>query len=92
MGIYQKSRQKLLEEALGSISCDGQKPSVCFLRKKRKLGDCHLTVDDQLLRHKFLQALPPTTRVSLSAFIIWLQTISLNLQTRYTRIQRSTTK
>ena len=33
--IYQKSRQKLLEEPLGSISLDGQKPSVCFLRIKR---------------------------------------------------------
>ena len=34
VGIYQKSRQKLLEEAIGSISSDGQKPSVCFLRIK----------------------------------------------------------
>ena len=34
VGIYQKSRQKLLEEAIGSISLDGQKPSVCFLRIK----------------------------------------------------------
>ena len=67
IGIYQKSRQELLEEALGSISLDGQKPSVCFLRIKRKLEDCHLTVDDQFLRHKFLQALLPTTRVALSA-------------------------
>ena len=67
IGIYQKSRQELLEEALRSISFDGQKPSVCFLRIKRKLEDCHLTVDDQFLRHKFLQALPPTTRVALSA-------------------------
>ena len=67
MQIYQKSRQELLEEVLSSISCDGQKPSLCFLRIKRKVEDRHLTVDDQLLRHKFLQALPPTTRVSMSA-------------------------
>ena len=56
-----------MEEALGSISLDGQKPSVCFLRIKRKLEDCHLTVDDQFLRHNFLQAVPPTTRVPLAA-------------------------
>ena len=49
IGIYQKSRQELLEEALGSISLDGQKPSVCFLRIKRNLEDCHLTVDNQFL-------------------------------------------
>ena len=67
VGIYQKSRQELLEEALGSISLDGQKPSVCFLRMKRKLEYCNMTVDDQFNRHKFLQALPPTTRVALSA-------------------------
>ena len=35
VGIYQKSRPKLLEEALGSISFDGQKTSVCFLKKER---------------------------------------------------------
>ena len=34
-----KSSQELLEEALGSSSLEGQKPSVCFLRKKRKLED-----------------------------------------------------
>ena len=67
VGIYQKSRQELLEEALGSISLDGQKSSVCFLRIKQKLEDCNLTVDDLLIRHKFLQALPPTTRIASSA-------------------------
>ena len=40
---------------------------MCFLRIKRKLEDCNLTVDDQFIRQKFLQALPPTTRVALSA-------------------------
>ena len=47
--IYQESRQELLEEALDSNSLDGQKPSVCFLRIKRKLEDCNLTVDDQFI-------------------------------------------
>ena len=67
VGIYQKSRQEFLEEALGSISLDGQKPSVGFVRIKRQLEDCNLTADDQFIRQKFLQALPPATRVALSA-------------------------
>ena len=47
VGIYQETRQAVLKKALGSISLDGQYPSVCFLRIKRKLEDCNLTVDDQ---------------------------------------------
>ena len=66
MESTKKSRQELLEEALGSISFDGQKQSVCFLRIKRNLEGFHLTVDDQFLRHKIIHAWPLTTRVAVS--------------------------
>jgi hypothetical protein len=67
ISIYQKNKQELLEEALGSISLNGQKPSVCLLRIKRKLQECNLTVDNDVVRHRLLQAMPINTRVSLSA-------------------------
>ena len=67
IGIYQKSRQELFKEALESILLHGHKPSVCFMRIKRGLEDCNLTVVDKFTRRRFLQALPPTTRVALSA-------------------------
>ena len=65
--IYQKSRQELLEEALGSVSLDGQKPSVCLIRIRRKLADCNLQVDDDVVRHRLLQAMPHATKIALSA-------------------------
>ena len=37
--VYQKSKTKLIGEALGTISLDGQKPSVCLLRIQRKLAN-----------------------------------------------------
>ena len=67
LGIYQKSKQELLEDALGSVSLDGQKPSVCLLRIKRKLSECNLVVDNDVLKHRLLQAMPYNTRTSLSA-------------------------
>ena len=30
-GIFQKSKEKMIEEALGMISLDGQKPSFCLM-------------------------------------------------------------
>ena len=42
--MYQKNRQELIEETLGSISLEGQKPSVCFMRIQRKLRECGLSV------------------------------------------------
>ena len=92
VGIYQKSRQDLLEEALGSISLDGQKQSACFLKIKGKLEDCNLTVDDKFIRHEFLQALPPTTRLHFLHIAIYRWKISPSLLTRYFKTQLLTTK
>jgi hypothetical protein len=64
---YQKTRQELLEEALGTITLDGQKPSVCLARIKRKLADCGLTPDEEVVRHRLLQAMPHQIRLTLSA-------------------------
>ena len=67
--MYQKSRQELIEEALGSISLEGQKPSMCLLRIKRKLGECHLEVGDDVVKHRLMQAMPVASRTALSAHI-----------------------
>lgn len=63
---YQKTRHELLEEALGSISLDGQKPSVCLLRIKKKLSDGGLIFDEDIVRHRLLQAMPADLRIALS--------------------------
>ena len=65
--VYQKSKTELIEEALGTISLDGQKPSVCFLRIQRKFSECHLTMANDVIKHRFVQAMPTSTRSSLSA-------------------------
>ena len=67
--LYQKSKTELIGEALGTISLDGQKPSVCFLRIQRKLSECHLTMDNDVIKHRLMQAMPMSTRSSLSAHL-----------------------
>ena len=52
--VYQKSKTELIEEALGTISLDGQKPSVCLLRNQRKLSECHLTMDNDVIKHRLM--------------------------------------
>ena len=61
---YQKSKTELIEEALGTISLDGQKPSVCLLRIQRKFSECHLTMDNDVIKHRIMQAMPISTRSS----------------------------
>ena len=63
--VYQKSKTELIEEALGTISLDGQKPSVCLLRIQCKLYECHLTMDNDVIKHRPMQAMPISTRSSL---------------------------
>lgn len=64
--LYQRSRTELLEEALGAVSLDGQKPSLCILRIKKKLQQCNLQLDEELIKHKLLQAMPASTRSTLA--------------------------
>ena len=67
--VYQKSETELIEDALGTISLDGQKPSVCFLRIQHLLSKCHLTMDNDVIKHRRMQAMPISTRSSLSAHL-----------------------
>ena len=60
-GIFQKSKQEMIEEALGMISLDGQKPSLCLMRIQRKLAECNLTLDDDVIKNRLMQALPNGT-------------------------------
>ena len=64
--LYQRTRSELMEEALGNVTLDGQKPSLCVVRIKRKLVECHLDPDDDLIKHKLLQAMPFHTRAALA--------------------------
>ena len=50
----QKSKTELFEEELGPISLDGQKPSVCLLRIQHKLSECHLTMDNDVIKHRLM--------------------------------------
>ena len=67
--VFQKSKTELIEEALGTISLDGQKPSVCLFRIRRKLSDCQLTMDNDVIKHRLMQAMPISTRSSLCAHL-----------------------
>ncbi len=65
--LFQKSKNELLEEALGSISLDGEKPSVCLVRIQRKLSQCNLALGEDVIKHRLMQAMPFATRTALSA-------------------------
>ena len=67
--MFQKSKTELIEEALGAINLEGQKPSICLLRIQRKLTDCNLSLTDDVLKHRLMQALPPSTRAALSGHL-----------------------
>ena len=64
-----RSQKQLIDETLGTISLDGQKPSLCLLRIQRKLSECHLTMENDLIKHCLMQAMPISTRSSLSAHL-----------------------
>ena len=68
-GIFQKSKQKLIEEALGKISLDGQKPSLCLMRIQRKLAEGNLTLDDDVIKHRLMQAITISVKTALSAHL-----------------------
>ena len=67
ISLFQKSRQQLIDEALGSLSLDGQKPSLCLLRLQRKLQESGVQLDEETIKHRLLKALPPTTATALAA-------------------------
>ena len=68
-GIFQKSKQEMIEEALGMISLDLQKPSFCLMRIQRKLAKCNLTLDDDFIKHRLMQAMPISVKTALSAHL-----------------------
>ena len=68
-GIFQKSKQEMIEEALGMISLDGQKPSLCLMGIQRKLAECNLTLDDNVIKHRLMQAMPISVKTALSAHL-----------------------
>ena len=65
-GIFQKSKQEMIEEALEMFSLDGRKPSLCLMRNQRKLAECNLTLDDDVIKHKLMQAMPISVETALS--------------------------
>ena len=68
-GIFQKSKQEMIEEAQGMISLDGQKPSLCLMRIQRKLAECNLTLDDEFIKHRLMQAMLISVKMALSAHL-----------------------
>ena len=57
----------MIEEALGMISLDGQEPSLGLMRIQRKLAECNLTLDDDVIEHKLMQAMPMFVKTAPSA-------------------------
>ena len=57
-GIFQESKQEMIEETLGMIALEGQKPSLCMMRIQRKLAECNLTLDEDVMKHRLSQAMP----------------------------------
>ena len=68
-GIFQKSKQETVEEALGMISLDCQKPSLCLMIIRRKLAECNLTLDDDVIKHKIMKGMPISVKTALSAHL-----------------------
>ena len=87
--VYQKSKTELIEEALGTISLDGQKPSVCLLRIQRKLSECYLTMDNDVIKHRLMQAMSISTRPHFPHIWTCHPTNSPNKLTPYTATRRT---
>ena len=56
----------MIEEALGMISLNGQKPS-CLMRMRRKLEKCNLTLDNNVIKHRLMKAMPISVDTALAA-------------------------
>ena len=67
--VYQKSKTELIENALGEVSLDEQKPSVCLRRIPRKRSECHLTMNNDEIKHRFMQAMPNSMFSPFSAHL-----------------------
>ncbi len=63
--LFQKSNNEILEEALGAISLDGEKPSVCLVRTRRKLAECNFTLGEEIIKHRLMPAMPIATGTAL---------------------------
>ena len=59
----------MIEEALGMISLVGQKPSLCLMRFQRKLAECNLTLDDDVIKRRLMPAMPISVKMALSAHL-----------------------
>lgn len=59
---FTKSQTEKLEDALGAVSLEGQKPSVCLNRILRQFRECGITPEESVIRHKLLMALPQQVR------------------------------
>ena len=55
--IFKKSKQEMVEEALGMISLDGQKPTLCLMRVQRMLAECKLTLNDDVFKQRLTQSI-----------------------------------
>ena len=48
------------------ISLNGQKPS-CLMRMLRKLAECNLTLDNDVIKHRLMKAMPISVETALAA-------------------------
>ena len=55
---YQKNKIELIEEALGNIELGNRKPSALLTDMKNKFKSLGINGQEEMIRHKFLKALP----------------------------------
>ena len=68
-GIFQKSKKEMIEEVLGVISLEKQKPSMCLMRNQKKLAECNFTFADDVIKHRLMQAMPISVKTAHSAHL-----------------------
>lgn len=64
---FHKTKQELMDEVMGTLDLAGLKPSLALIHLKRKLNECGLTADEDLLKHKILKAMPISTQMALAS-------------------------
>ena len=59
----------MIEETLGMSSLDCQNSSLCLMRNQRKLVECNLTLNDDVMKHRLMQSMPISVKMALSAHL-----------------------
>ena len=68
-GIFRKSKQEMIEEAPGNDFIGRPKTFIVLMRIQRMLAECNLTLDDDVIKHRLMQAMSISVKTALSAHL-----------------------